>query len=75
MTARRHSEEALRRWIERHRANERIDVRSEAEVRRWSERLGVTPAQVKEAAFLVGPLAGEVEAWLKGERKAPKRAG
>jgi hypothetical protein len=38
----------------------RINIHEEWEVRRWSEKFGVTPAQLRAAVQAVGPMAKDV---------------
>jgi len=44
---------------------QRINVSQEYEVRDWSETLGVTPEQLKEAVRIVGPMVKDVRRHLK----------
>jgi hypothetical protein len=40
---------------------QRINVNQEHEVRYWSEKLGVTPDELRQAVEAVGPIAEDVE--------------
>lgn len=43
----------------------RISLSEDYEVRDWSHKFGVTPEQLRAAAQAVGPLARDVEAYLR----------
>ena len=45
----------------------RINVNEDYELRDWSEKFGVTPAQLRKAVNAVGTSAAAVEAHLKGQ--------
>jgi hypothetical protein len=45
---------------------QRINVNQEHEVRYWSQKLGVTPEQLREAVKDVGPMADAVEQHMRG---------
>lgn len=47
---------------------ERIDIRSEDSIARWTRKLDVTAEQLKEAVDAVGDKAPDVEMHLKGTR-------
>ena len=44
----------------------RINVNQEHEVRYWSEKLGITPDELKQAVEAVGPMADAVEQRVRG---------
>jgi hypothetical protein len=52
---------------------QRINVDQEHEVRYWSQKLGVTPEELRTAVRDVGPMAAAVEQRLRG--RAGTRAG
>jgi hypothetical protein len=52
----------------------RIDVSQEHECRYWSEKFGVSAAELKSAVEKVGPMAKDVEAHL-GSRNASGFSG
>ena len=43
---------------------DRIDVNEDYELRDWSEKFGVTPAELKSAVEKVGPMAKDVQQHL-----------
>jgi len=43
---------------------DRIDVSEEYELRDWSKKFGVTPAELKSAVQKVGPMAKDVQQHL-----------
>ena len=43
----------------------RISLSEDYEVRDWSRKFGVTPEQLRAAVQAVGPLARDVEAYLR----------
>ena len=45
---------------------QRINVDQDHEVRYWSQKLGVTPDQLRQAVQDVGPMAKAVEQRLRG---------
>ena len=45
---------------------QRINVNQEHEVRYWSQKLGVTPDQLREAIQEVGPMTAAVEQHIHG---------
>ncbi|MDM0022498.1 DUF3606 domain-containing protein [Variovorax saccharolyticus] len=47
---------------------ERIDVKSDASMNAWAQKLNVTAEQLKEAVTAVGDRASDVELHLKGSR-------
>ena len=47
---------------------DRINVDQDYELRYWSERLGVTPAQLRQAVEDVGPMVAKVEQHLRSAR-------
>jgi hypothetical protein len=47
---------------------DRINVDQDYELRYWSERLGVTPAQLRQAVEDVGPMVAKVEQHLRNAR-------
>jgi hypothetical protein len=53
---------------------QRINVDQEHEVRYWSQKLGVTPEELRTAVKDVGPMAAAVEQRLGG-RKGGRVAG
>ena len=44
----------------------RINLSQEHEVRYWSEKLGITPDELKKAGEQVGPMADAVEQRVRG---------
>ena len=44
----------------------RINLSQEHEVRYWSEKLGITPDELKKAVEQVGPMADAVEQRVRG---------
>ena len=48
----------------------RIDLRDEAALREWSQKLDATPEQLREAVAAVGDHADDVEMHLKGSRSS-----
>jgi hypothetical protein len=50
----------------------RISVNDDQQLRDWSEQLGVTPDQLKQAVATVGDRPDAVEAYLKGEKGAAR---
>ncbi|HSV20557.1 MAG TPA: DUF3606 domain-containing protein [Casimicrobiaceae bacterium] len=44
----------------------RINMSQEHEVRYWSEKLGITPDELKKAVEQVGPMADAVEQRVRG---------
>ena len=48
----------------------RIDLRDEAVLREWSQKLDATPEQLREAVAAVGDHADDVEMHLKGSRSS-----
>ena len=48
---------------------QRINVNQEHEVRYWSQKLGVTAEELRQAVKDVGPMAPAVEQRLKGNAK------
>jgi hypothetical protein len=49
---------------------ERINLLKEDEVRDWCGFLGCTPSRLQAAVKAVGPLALDVEAYLKGRPRS-----
>jgi hypothetical protein len=47
-------------------ARQRINVNQEHELRYWSEKLGVTPDELRQAVDAVGPMADDVEQRVRG---------
>ena len=45
---------------------QRIDIHQEHEVRYWTQKLGVTPDELREAVEAVGPMADAVEQRVRG---------
>ena len=45
-----------------------IDVKDDAQVQSWAEKLDASAAQIREAVRLVGANASDVEEHLKGSR-------
>lgn len=45
---------------------QRINVNQEHEVRYWTQRLGVTPEELRKAVEAVGPMADTVEQHVRG---------
>jgi hypothetical protein len=45
--------------------SDRINVNERWEIQYWTERMGVTDAQLREAVRMVGPTAGEVRKYLR----------
>jgi hypothetical protein len=48
---------------------QRINVDQDHEVRYWSQKLGVTADELREAVRAVGPMANAVEQRLRGRAK------
>ena len=48
------------------RDRQRIDIHQEHEVRYWSDKLGVTPEQLRDAVEAVGPMVEAVEQRVRG---------
>ena len=48
--------------------SQRIDINSEDDLHQWSQKLDVSPDQLKEAVQAVGDQATDVEDHLKGSR-------
>ncbi len=48
---------------------DRISLSEDYEVQDWSKKYGVTPEQLREAVKQVGPMASDVEAYLKKNKK------
>ena len=48
----------------------RIDLRDEAALREWSQKLDATSEQLREAVAAVGDHADDVEMHLKGSRSS-----
>jgi len=48
----------------------RIDLRDEAALREWSQKLDATPEQLREAVAAVGDHVDDVEMHLKGSRSS-----
>ncbi len=46
----------------------RVDVSQDHELRYWSDRFGVSPAQLKRVVHRVGPIAEDVERTISGAR-------
>lgn len=44
----------------------RINLQEDYEVQHWSDRLGVTPEELKKAVERVGPMVADVEKALGG---------
>jgi hypothetical protein len=57
-----------------HRDRDRIDVRQEHECRYWSEKLGVRADKIKDAVKAVGPLAKDVERYLRDDAEVARSA-
>ena len=53
---------------------QRINVDQDYELRHWSQKLGVSPDELRRAVREVGPMADAVEQHLRG-RSATGRAG
>jgi hypothetical protein len=51
------------------RDRERIDIHQEHEVRYWTEKLGVTPEELRDAVEAVGPMASAVEQRVRGRSR------
>lgn len=51
------------------RDRQRIDIHQEHEVRYWSEKLGVTADELREAVEAVGPMAEAVEQRVRGRSR------
>lgn len=47
---------------------DRIDLNDQASLKRWSDELDATEAQLRDAVAQVGPVAADVEMHLKGTR-------
>lgn len=45
--------------------SDRINVNERWEIQYWTERMGVTDAQLREAVRMVGPTAAEVRKYLR----------
>ncbi|MGE5170294.1 MAG: DUF3606 domain-containing protein [Rudaea sp.] len=54
---------------------QRINVNQEHEVRYWSQKLGVTPEELRTAVKDVGPMAAAVEQRLRGHKGAGRAGG
>lgn len=48
---------------------DRISLSEEYEVRDWSEKFGITPDKLREAVKQAGPMAKDVEAYLKKNKR------
>ena len=51
----------------------RINLLNEEDVRKWCETFGCTPTELQAAVQAVGPMALDVEAYLKRRKPADKR--
>jgi hypothetical protein len=45
---------------------QRINMKQQHQVRYWSERLGVTPDELRQAVDAMGPMADDVEQRVRG---------
>jgi hypothetical protein len=45
---------------------QRIDIHQEHELRYWTEKLGVTADELREAVEAVGPMVNDVEQRVRG---------
>ena len=51
---------------------DRIDVSQEQECRYWSEKFGVSAEKIKDAVKDVGPMAKNVERYLRDDAEIPR---
>jgi hypothetical protein len=51
-----------------------IDTRQDSDRRRWSEKFGVSPDQLKSAVDAVGSRAEDVERFLKERAQSAKKS-